>query len=402
MDRITLRNYRCFREEQSARLAPLTLLVGDNSTGKTSFLAMIRILWDVAAGGKSPDFKEEPYDLGSFDEIAHHRGSRGSRAETFEATFDTSILLELDRFMNTNCHFEVTFGRTGTSPSPIRTRIETSEAWAEGRIVADGHDKLSAGTQSGSWIAQEPIASRPVNLYFHNMMLAISFFADIGSLTPTPGSPAIDQGDMSLIEEAILSAHSSFSGNRPYASAPIRSKPRRTYDPSRTTPDAEGDYVPTYLADVSFRNHDEWKYVKERLEEFGTQSGLFNEITIRRLGKTDGSPFQVQVRKFGKRRKGPWRNLVDVGYGVSQALPVVTEMLRPDAPTLFLLQQPEVHLHPRAQAALGSLFCKEAANGKQLIVETHSDHLMDRIRMDARDGVSDLKPGGCFDPLLRA
>ena len=85
MDEITLKNFRCFREEQTARLAPLTLLVGENSTGKTSFMAMIRALWDVAYRLTDPDFKEEPYDLGSFDEIAHHRGGRGGRAETFEA-----------------------------------------------------------------------------------------------------------------------------------------------------------------------------------------------------------------------------------------------------------------------------------------------------------------------------
>ena len=48
MDQITLKNFRCFREEQTARLAPLTLLVGENSTGKTSVMAMIRALWDVA------------------------------------------------------------------------------------------------------------------------------------------------------------------------------------------------------------------------------------------------------------------------------------------------------------------------------------------------------------------
>ena len=58
---------------------------------------------------------------------------------------------------------------------------------------------------------------------------------------------------------------------------------------------------------------------------------------------------------------------------------------------MFLLQQPEVHLHPSAQAALGSLFCQVAAAGKQLIVETHSDHVIDRIRMDVRDGTSALK-----------
>ena len=83
MDRITLKNFRCFRDEQTARLAPLTLLVGENSTGKTSFLALIWALWDVACRKRIPDFKEEPYDLGSCDDIAHSRGGRGGRAVTF-------------------------------------------------------------------------------------------------------------------------------------------------------------------------------------------------------------------------------------------------------------------------------------------------------------------------------
>ena len=53
MDQITLKNFRCFREKQTARLAPLTLLVGENSAGKTSFMAMIRALWDVFYKSKS-------------------------------------------------------------------------------------------------------------------------------------------------------------------------------------------------------------------------------------------------------------------------------------------------------------------------------------------------------------
>ena len=72
-------------------------------------------------------------------------------------------------------------------------------------------------------------------------------------------------------------------------------------------------------------------------------------------------------------------------------LPVVTELLRGEA-SLFLLQQPEVHLHPSAQAALGSLFCQVARRRRQLVVETHSDHLLDRVRMDVRDGKGKLKP----------
>ena len=59
--------------------------------------------------------------------------------------------------------------------------------------------------------------------------------------------------------------------------------------------------------------------------------------------------------------------------------------------TCACLQQPEIHLHPSAQAALGSLFCSIAATSIQLMVETHSDHLLDRVRMDVRDGKTELK-----------
>ena len=87
MDEVSLTNFRCFRETQTVRLAPLTLLVGVNSAGKTSFMAMLRALWDVAYTQRMPDFKEDPYDLGTFDEIAHHRGSRGGRADEVVAGF---------------------------------------------------------------------------------------------------------------------------------------------------------------------------------------------------------------------------------------------------------------------------------------------------------------------------
>ena len=131
---------------------------------------------------------------------------------------------------------------------------------------------------------------------------------------------------------------------------------------------------------------------------------LFDEISVKPLGKRDSEPFQVQIRKFGKRAKGPQRNLIDVGYGVSQVLPIITDLLRREVRDvrrdeetkslrpIFLLQQPEVHLHPSAQAALGSLFCQIAGSNRQLVVETHSDHLLDRVRMDVRDGATNLRP----------
>ena len=147
-----------------------------------------------------------------------------------------------------------------------------------------------------------------------------------------------------------------------------------------------------YLSTAFFEDAQSWGALREALEQFGREAGLFDEISVKPLGKRGGEPFQMQVRKFGRRAKGPLRNLVDVGYGVSQALPVITELFRDNKTPMFLLQQPEVHLHPSAQAALGSLFCQISDWSRQLVVETHSDHLVDRVRMDVRDKIGKLRP----------
>ena len=204
------------------------------------------------------------------------------------------------------------------------------------------------------------------------------------------------EGDVEQLYELAASFERRLSRRRnskpPFAGAPVRSTPKRTYDPARPFQDPSGEYIPTLLVNISRRDQQEWERLKGALEEFGKGSGLFDEISIELLGKTEGSPFQLHVRKSGGKLKGRKRNLIDVGYGVSQALPILTELMRKDQPSMFLLQQPEVHLHPSAQAALGSLFCEITSWERQLIVETHSDHLLDRVRMDVRDRKTDLKP----------
>ena len=367
MKRIWLENYRCFRERQEARLAPLTLLVGDNSTGKTSFLAMIRALWDVAYLNRVSNFKEVPYDLGSFDEIAHFRGGRGGRAESFESGFEVVPPSE------PACHWSVAFSRRGTTPLPVTRRLanEARDTWIE-------HD-----LDSSKVLVRTPTAEiesdAPVHEIEGDRLLPIFFFTN----AKQEEDPAIQQ----LLRSV---AWSNF--RQPlYAGAPVRSKPHRTYDPSLVSRDPEGDYVPMYLANQYFEGKKRWGQLREALQRFGKDAGLFDEITVKPLGKQSG-PFQLHIRRFDGHTKGPRRNLIDVGYGVSQVLPVVTELLRQDAPPMFLLQQPEVHLHPSAQAALGSLFCRIADWDRQIIIETHSDHLLDRVRMDVRDGAGALKP----------
>ena len=397
MNEITLKNYRCFHSEQTAQLAPLTLLVGENSTGKTSFMAMIRVLSDIARGSRNPDFKDDPYDLGSFDEIAHRREDRGYQADTFEAGFSTKSNLK----RGTSSNFKVTFGKSGTTPVPIERRISSGKTWANETFHVGQPRVLQVGTSRGSWKLTIPHENNIPIISDDNFVFPRSYFLLQDSLrsdlpfgitfVSLAGNSSFNKKDFESLRDLAF-RYMRLSKERPFAGAPVRSKPRRTYDPSRPNPDPEGDYVPMYLADVVSRDKQTWTNLKSKLEDFGKASGLFDEIFIKRLGKRGSEPFQVQARKFGGRTKGPRHNLIDMGYGLSQALPVITELLRKDTGFLSLLQQPEVHLHPKAQAALGSLFCQIASAKCQLVIETHSDHLIDRVRMDVRDGNSPLKP----------
>ena len=407
MHTITIENFRCFREKQTARLAPLTLLVGENSTGKTSFLALLRALDDLSHNAV-PDFKWPPYDLGTFDEIAHYRGGRGGRAETFCADVTASSASAGNQ---SDWRLTVEFGKEGTAPVPIYQRVslgklgsndDKESAWIE---VDFRSSSIKIGTKQGTWNVFKDDTLYPDTISISGILLSVCTAETPSNLIeickPEEDSPNANTNDVRDWESLKNEILAILKSPPVIASAPVRSQPRRTYDPARPTFDPEGDYVPMLLAKLSSQQPEVWAKLKQNLEHFGRSAGLFDEIRIRHFGISHSNPFQVQVRKSGQTTTGPWRNLIDVGYGVSQALPIITELLRDDInqrkprnsrPRQFLLQQPEVHLHPSAQAALGSLFCQMAGPRRQLIVETHSDNLMDRVRMDVRDGVSGLKP----------
>lgn len=392
MESVTIKNYRCFREEQTARLAPLTFLVGENSTGKTSFLALIRALWDTAYRGVAPDFRQPPYDLGSFRDIVHQRGGRTRLPDSFEAGFEHRE----SQADGKSVQFRTTFKERHGVPFPIARSLNGNDAWIQTSIADNGDAVVQFGTSEKKWERQLthpfPLTMDDNRLINFFNLITFSWFSDKDNNDVEEISLPADEWQpvFALLRTVTHPVNS-------YAGAPVRSYPKRTYDPIRPSRDPEGEYIPTHLATVSRQDSSKWQYLKGNLEEFGQQSGLFDEIQINSLGNTAGSPFQVHIRKYsnksgGRKRKGPTRNLIDVGYGVSQALPLITELVDPEARPLFLLQQPEVHLHPSAQAALGTLFCSIAAPERQLIVETHSDYILDRVVTDVRDQKTELKP----------
>ena len=394
---LRLKNFRCFREEQSARLAPLTLLVGENGTGKTSFLAAVQAVWDAAHGSGDPDFRKPPFDLGSFPEIVCSRGGRAPSAESFTLGFQE--LVPGDRLLD----FAATFESRDAAPAPVTISWRSGAALAR-RGPSDGKDaRIVFESPDGKWYCPADGGYRSSAAFWASGLPSGLRVAepesepsgDTGQLQALPeGSPREPSPD-DLAAFSFLSRQftRSPSEEAPFASAPNHPSPQRTYDPTKLGSDPWGADVPSRIASLQYQDKAEWAALKEKLDAFGRESGLFDDFSVKQLTRVEGGPFQLQVRKFAKRgRKGPRRNLLDVGFGVGQMLPALAALFRSDGPPMLLMQQPEMHLHPSAQAALGSLFCRTAEAGRQLIIETHSEYIIDRVRMDIRDGKSDLKP----------
>ena len=102
--------------------------------------------------------------------------------------------------------------------------------------------------------------------------------------------------------------------------------------------------------------------------------GIASEVSLRDAG--DGR-FAVEMTNPNTSERA---NLADAGAGAMQALPIIAEGYAAPRWSLILLEHPEAHLHPRAQGALGDLLIDISKQGKKLVVETHSEHLIGRIQ----------------------
>ncbi len=379
MDSLIIEGVRCFSERQTVRLRPITILTGENSTGKTTVLALTRIAWDLWRGFGPADFNEEPFVLGAYDDIASSQGGIGGKATAFMVGaqfFSDSPLSPVS--------MSASFTERGAQPS-----LSKWELTAKGLrlVLSYRHERYGSAVAYRLETNAGAMAMSVTGPPYHDPEITLAFFISglqRGSAMRPTGNPP-NPAELSHLQELLTTALRPL-GPRPYAFAPVRSRPRRTYDPIAETADPEGLHIPMYLARLSYADPNAWKELRRKLAAFGRESGLFRDLDVRRMGRGEGGPFQIRVKVAGR----PF-NLVDVGYGVSQALPIVVDGLRGKEGSTYLLQQPEVHLHPKAQAELGSLFATLAKeHGKRFLLETHSDHLVDRVRTEVREGK--LKP----------
>lgn len=390
MKSISLKNVRSFSSPDAIEIRRITVLVGENSTGKSTVLAGVRLCWDAATESKSLDFNEEPFSLGSFDQIAHFRGGKAGRAKSFSLGYTTDVRLSPSSREQTTFSGEFEFSKQGGSHPFLSRQILSCKNFSieiqfnaeeeKVHLAVDFGEKKSKLTLGRDSLPRFYLSGGPVDIRYLMFRSGISLHTRYRFEKNSPVQIFSD-GELDLLQRSIYRVQRSLGG-RPIAIAPIRSKPLRTYHPTSELHVADGGHVPLMLAKTYFQDKDKWKKLKEALDDFGRSAGLFSSIDLRPLGRHDSDPFQLNVKI-----EGPSSNIVDVGYGVSQILPLLVDPLLAERNSIFLLQQPEVHLHPRGQAQLANFLARiSRQRGIRFVVETHSDYFISRLQMAVRAG----------------
>ena len=105
------------------------------------------------------------------------------------------------------------------------------------------------------------------------------------------------------------------------------------------------------------------------------------ELAVQEVLRTNAATLGVRTSKGVD-----FHRPIHTGFGLTQVFPIVVAALSANSDDLLLIENPEVHLHPAGQAAMGTFLAQAASAGVQVILETHSDHVLNGIRRAIKDG----------------
>lgn len=402
LSRLAIQNFKSW-PKADVRFGRITGFFGTNSSGKTSliqFLLLLKQTKDATDRRISLDFNGPYVSLGVYGDMIHQHKVDQALSWSLEIERLEPIVLfdpsgkrteTIARSKDLRIESEVRAEDQGALCTRLLYRLGGMTFALESKGPTDGKFDLSARggdfqfvrTQGRPWHLPRPVKSYAfpdqARTYFQNA----SFLSDIES----------------AYEEQI---------DQIYYLGPLREFPKRDYLWARSRPQDVGvrgeKAVDAILAATAASETRNIKYkavlrpFQEIIAHWLRQMGLIHDFHVDEIAK-GSNRWQAKIRTV---KNGPEALLTDVGFGVSQVLPVVTLLQYVPEGATVILEQPEIHLHPLAQANLADVIINAANHRRiQVILESHSEHLLLRLQRRVADQTiasKDVKLYFCDSP----
>jgi predicted ATPase len=394
---LRIRNFKAWKDTGPIRLAPLTVIFGANSAGKSSLGHLLLALQQTA---RSTDRKRALHlgdsssliDLGTFADCLHGHDLTNTLA--FELGWQLPKALEVRdplvpsaRYQGDSLRLDVellagkaaqpevqsmryAMGAKSETVLEVALRRDSTRKFS---LVSDQYDfKMADGRK---WPLEEP-----------------EKFYRLSDVTAARFKNAGFMADFALATEAMLD-RLSYLG-------PLRNHPQRIYQWSGDTPASVGQMGEQAVAAILAAQNDGRQLnrgprrPKQGFAEFIAawlkDLGVIDAFTVRPVAE-GRKEYEVLIRTHART---PEVKITDVGFGVSQVLPALVQAFYCPPHSTVWMEQPEIHLHPQVQAELADVFISATQareDGKerhvQLIVESHSEHFLNRLQRRVAEGV---------------
>ena len=391
-----VKNFKAWKDTGPMRLAPLTVIFGTNSAGKSSLgHLMLALKQTVLSTDRKRALQlgddKALIDLGTFVECLHNHDR--TQALEFELGWQLPTRLEVkdpvseSRLTGDGLRLNVRMP-TGARDQPVVDRLAYG-------LRDGGSEKLAVNferDEKGTWHIESPDYA-----FLRNQGRAWPLddpdkFYRISDQSRARFQNAEFLSDFALQTEAAL--------NSVYYLGPLRDHPRRIYSWSGETPESvgqRGEFAVAAILAASSENRLLNRGPKQRQLRFDAfvarwlrDMGIIESFAVKAVAQ-GRKEFEVLVKTHALSREV---KISDVGFGVSQVLPALVQAFYCPPRSTVWMEQPEVHLHPQVQAELADVFVsaiQAREHGKerhvQLIVESHSEHFLNRLQRRVAEGL---------------
>jgi predicted ATPase len=375
---LRLNNFKAF-EKDKIELKPITILLGPNNSGKSSLLAALRILAQTVNSDDNAItllLNGSLGDFGTYKDIVYSNNKRRKLGIGISFSSDNKGKVRSPSSFSIDLAYKFRAG--------IREIVlHESEVKIKNKLfLRTGYSEDTEKQVIKNIFSDEiPVSLRgPLSRYLR-MQNFIPFRYNPYILTDdkTIGAKflkkSFPKGSFNNIYQFASSAIRIFKSLE-YIGA-IRAHPVRTFlfsGERREKVGANGQYAATILAMDSQRGGKKSKNIIEEIKKWLLKANLASDLIIEAISDRHYElKFQHPITK-------EYENFADIGFGHSQVLPVLIAGFNLEKQATLLVEQPEIHLHPKAQAELGDFFLSLYERGTQSIIETHSEYIVLRLQ----------------------